>query len=158
MSRLSLFHADGARTAKSWEEACIVALCRFNLMPFPLVRNVFCSSPKLTAEQSTRSCIAFYANTMSASCRRRSCDSVSNIGLAIYSYICIVYNNSVMYCTFFFLFYLWLCRVGTTSTLHLLLIKKFYYYYYYYVVRHPVHIFSWFQKQEWNQFNELSSN
>ena len=32
---------------------------------------------------------------------------------------------------FFSLFYLWLCRVGTTSTLHLLLIKKFYYYYYY---------------------------
>ena len=27
---------------------------------------------------------------------------------------------------FFFLFYLWLCRVGTTSTLHLLLIKKFF--------------------------------
>ena len=44
--------------------------------------------------------------------------------------------NDILYFNFFllglivlfFLFYLWLCRVGTTSTLHLLLIKKFYYY------------------------------
>ena len=78
MSRLSLFHADGARTAKSWEEACVVALRWFNLMPSTLVCDVFSWSLKPTAEQSTRACRALHTNVMSAYCRCRFSNSVSS--------------------------------------------------------------------------------